>query len=170
MAIFLSAAAYLADPAAVISRDAPDRPLIKPLTDISSGLYASPEYMSQYAAIEKPEDLPRYDYILLRGFAHTIVLPFRKEKQKLDIEVRSRFRANNSTILLSSAVAGTGIVYITDYMAREAMRKGEFIRILPEWKMDTYRAWMLFKSEKTLSFSVKRFAEDLLRRIQRESV
>jgi DNA-binding transcriptional LysR family regulator len=134
MAIFLSAAAYLADPAVVISRDAPDRPLIKPLTDISSGLYASPEYMSQYAAIEKHEDLPRYDYILLRGFAHTIVLPFRKEKQKLDIEVRSRFRANNSTILLSSAVAGTGIVYIPDYMAREAMRKGEFIRILPEWK------------------------------------
>jgi DNA-binding transcriptional LysR family regulator len=159
MAIFLSAAAYLADPAVVISRDAPDRPLIKPLTDISSGLYASPEYMSQYAAIEKPEDLPRYDYILLRGFAHTIVLPFRKEKQKLDIEVRSRFRANNSTILLSSAVAGTGIVY-----------RGSLSVFCPNGKMDTYRAWMLFKSEKTLSFSVKRFAEDLLRRIQRESV
>ncbi len=158
------------DIAVVISRDTPEHPLVKPLTDISWGLYASPEYLSQFSEIEKPEDLPRYDYILLRGSAHTIALPFRKEKQKIDIEVRSRFRANNSTILLSSAVAGTGIVYIPDYMAREAMRRGELVRILPEWKMDTYRAWMLFKSEQTLSSSVKRFAEDLMQLIQRESV
>jgi len=156
------------DIAIVISRDAPDHPFIKSLIDISWGLYATPEYISQYDVIEKPEDLPRYDYILFRGSAHTISLPFRKEKQKIDIEVRSRFRANNSMALMSSALEGTGIVYLPDYMAREAVSSGKLQRLLPGWRMDTYQAWMVFKSEKTLSSRVRHFANDLQARLLRE--
>ncbi|MCU5772268.1 LysR substrate-binding domain-containing protein [Erwiniaceae bacterium BAC15a-03b] len=156
------------DLAIVIGRDTPNHPLVKPLVDITWGLYATPEYMRQYPEIEKPEDLPRYDYILFRGPAHTISLPFRKEKQKLDIEVRSRFRANNSVALMSSALAGTGIAYLPDYMTQEALNSGKLIRLLPGWRMDTYRAWMLFKEENNLSPRVRRFASDLQERLQRE--
>ncbi|MBP2171268.1 DNA-binding transcriptional LysR family regulator [Erwinia toletana] len=156
------------DMAIVIGRDAPEHALVKPLVDITWGLYATPEYMRQYAKIEKPEDLPRYDYILFRGPAHTISLPFRKDKQKLDIEVRSRFRANNSVALMSSALAGTGIAYLPDYMTQDALNSGKLTRLLPGWRMDTYRAWMLFKEENNLSPRVRRFASDLQARLQRE--
>jgi DNA-binding transcriptional LysR family regulator len=154
----------------IISRQPPDHPFIKLLVDISWGLYATPEYISQYDAIETPEDLPRYDYILFRGTAHTISLPFRKDKQKIDIEVRSRFRANNSMALMSCALAGTGIVYLPDYMAREPVSSGKLVRLLPGWRMDTYQAWMVFKSEKTLSSRVRHFANDLQARLQRDLV
>ncbi|MFS2223109.1 LysR family transcriptional regulator [Pantoea sp. B65] len=156
------------DIAIVIGRDAPDHPLVKPLMDITWGLYATAEYMRQYPAIEKPEDLPRYDYILFRGPAHTISLPFRKDKHKLDIEVRSRFRANNSVALMSSALAGSGIAYLPDYMTQESLTSGKLIRLLPGWRMDTYRAWMLLKAENHLSPRVRRFASDLQERLQRE--
>lgn len=152
----------------IISREAPDHPFIKLLIDISWGLYATTEYISQYNEIEKPDDLPRYDYILLRGSAHTISLPFRKEKQKIDIEVRSRFRANNSMALMSCALAGSGIVYLPDYMARESVSSGKLVRLLPGWRMETYQAWMVFKSEKTLSSRVRHFANDLHARLLRE--
>ncbi len=156
------------DIAIVIERDAPDYPQVKPLVDITWGLYATPEYLRQYPPINKPQDLPRYDYILFRGPAHTISLPFRKEKQKLDIEVRSRLRANNSVALLSSALAGSGIAYLPDYMTQEALANGKLVRLLPGWRMDTYHAWMLVKEQSSLSPHVRRFASDLQERLRRE--
>ncbi|AOM41113.1 LysR family transcriptional regulator [Xenorhabdus hominickii] len=154
------------DIAIVVGREMPEHPLIMPLIDITWGLYATPDYISQFSSIEKPEDLPRYDYLLFRGPAHTISLPFRKERQKLDIEVRSRFRINNSVALMSSALAGAGIAYLPDYITHEAVATGKLIRLLPEWNMDIYQAWMMFKSENTLSSRVQLFADTLQQKLR----
>ncbi|PHM31060.1 LysR family transcriptional regulator [Xenorhabdus innexi] len=149
------------DIAVVVGRETPDHPLVMPLIDITWGLYATPDYISQFSPIEKPEDLPRYDYLLFRGPAHTISLPFKKERNKFDIEVRSRFRINNSVALMSSALAGAGIAYLPDYITHESVAAGKLVRLLPEWDMDIYRSWILFKSEETLSSRVRLFANTL---------
>ncbi|PHM47692.1 LysR family transcriptional regulator [Xenorhabdus miraniensis] len=154
------------DIAIVIGREMPHHSLTTPLTDITWGLYAAPDYIGQFSPIEKPDDLPRYDYLLFRGPAHTISLPFRKERHKLDIEVRSRFRINNSVALMSSALAGAGIAYLPDYVAHEAVAEGKLIRLLPEWNMDIYQAWILFKSESTLSSRVQQFAHSLQNKLK----
>ncbi|MDC9594689.1 LysR family transcriptional regulator [Xenorhabdus sp. IM139775] len=154
------------DIAIIIGRETPQYPLVMPLIDITWGLYATPDYVSQFSPIEKPEDLPRYDYLLFRGPAHTISLPFRKERNKLAIEVRSRFRINNSVALMSSALTGAGIAYLPDYVAHEAVAEGKLIRLLPEWSMDIYQAWILFKSESTLSSRVQQFASSLQRKLR----
>ncbi|MDR0218982.1 MAG: LysR family transcriptional regulator [Enterobacteriaceae bacterium] len=156
----------LCDIAIVIGREAPSHPLVMPLIDITWGLYATPDYISQFSAIEKPEDLPRYDYLLFRGPAHTISLPFRKERHKIDIEVRSRFRINNSVALMSSALSGAGIAYLPDYITHESVASGKLIRLLPEWEMDRYQSWILFKSEQTLSSRVRLFANGLRERLK----
>ncbi|RRZ88975.1 LysR family transcriptional regulator [Erwinia sp. 198] len=145
------------DLAIVIRRDRPEHPHCLPLMDISWGLYAAPDYLKQFKPISKPEDLTRHDFILFRGPAHTISLPFRKEKQKRDIEVRSRFRANNSTALVNSAVAQTGIAYLPDYVALQAMEEGKLCRILPEWEMDLYQSWILTKDDGLISPRVRLF-------------
>ncbi|MEQ1964278.1 LysR family transcriptional regulator [Xenorhabdus khoisanae] len=155
------------DIAIVIGREMPHHSLATPLIDITWGLYATPDYIRQFSPIEKPDDLPRYDYLLFRGPAHTISLPFRKERHKLDIEVRSRFRINNSVALMSSALAGAGIAYLPDYVAHEAVAEGKLIRLLPEWNMDIYQAWILFKSESTLSSRVQQFALSLQNKLKK---
>lgn len=156
------------DIAIIIGRETPQYPLVMPLIDITWGLYATPDYINQFSPIEKPEDLPRYDYLLFRGPAHTISLPFRKERNKLDIEVRSRFRINNSVALMSSALAGAGIAYLPDYVTHEAVVEGKLVRLLPEWDMDIYQAWILFKSEDTLSSRVQQFANSLQRKLRQD--
>ncbi|MDX7986722.1 LysR family transcriptional regulator [Xenorhabdus sp. 12] len=154
------------DIAIIIGREAPNHPLVMPLIDITWGLYATPDYLNQFAPIEKPEDLPRYDYLLFRGPAHTISLPFRKERHKQHIEVRSRFRINNSVALMSSALSGAGIAYLPDYVTHESVAEGKLVRLLPEWNMDIYQAWMLFKSESTLSSRVQYFATSLQHKLK----
>lgn len=156
----------LYDLAIVITRDKPDTTQLRPLIPITWGLYAAPNYVARLAKIDHPEDLPRHDYILFRGPAHTISLPFYKDKQKLDIDVRSRFRVNNSVALMSSAIAGGGIAYLPDYIAQESVKEGKLVRLLPDWKMDTYHSWVLFKSENMLSARVRLFVDDLERKLR----
>jgi len=154
------------DIAIAITRDLPDHRHYRPLIDIAWGLYAAPGYLSKLNAIASPDDLPRQDFILFRGPAHTISLPFRKEKQKKDIEVRSRFRANNSIALLNSAVAQTGIAYLPNYIAQEAVESGRLVQILPDWEMDIYKSYILVKSDNFISPRVRLFIEDLQKALQ----
>lgn len=154
------------DIAIAITRDLPDHRHYRPLIDIAWGLYAAPGYLSKLNAIASPDDLPRQDFILFRGPAHTISLPFRKEKQKKDIEVRSRFRANNSIALLNSAVAQTGIAYLPNYIAQEAIESGRLVQILPDWEMDIYKSYILVKSDNFISPRVRLFIEDLQKALQ----
>ncbi|MCP2231623.1 LysR family transcriptional regulator [Erwinia sp. V90_4] len=154
------------DIAIAITRDLPDHRHYRPLIDIAWGLYAAPGYLSKLNAIASPDDLPRQDFILFRGPAHTISLPFRKEKQKKDIEVRSRFRANNSIALLNSAVAQTGIAYLPSYIAQEAVESGRLVQILPDWEMDIYKSYILVKSDNFISPRVRLFIEDLQKALQ----
>lgn len=155
------------DLAIVVRRDKPEQGQATKLIDISWGLYAAPEYLARFPAITQPDDLPRHDFILFRGPAHTISLPFRKEKQKRDIDVRSRFRANNSTALVNSAVAQTGIAYLPDYIAQEAVKAGRLSQVLPGWEMDVYQSWILTRNDGVVSPRVRVFIEDLQQALQR---
>lgn len=154
------------DLAIVIRRDPPEHAHCTLLSDISWGLFATPDYLQRFPPIAHPDDLPRHDFILFRGPAHTLSLPLRKEKQKLDIEVRSRFRANNSTALMNSAMAQTGIAYLPEYIAQEAVKEGQLSRVLPEWEMDVYRSWALTKDGSLISPRIRVFIEDLQKALQ----
>jgi len=155
------------DIAIAITRELPDHRHYRPLMDIAWGLYAAPDYLKNIEPIASPDDLPRHDFILFRGPAHTISLPFRKEKQKKDIEVRSRFRANNSIALLNSAVAQTGIAYLPNYIAQEAVSRGELVQLLPDWEMDIYKSYVLVKSDNFISPRVRLFIEDLQKALKK---
>jgi len=115
------------------------------LGDIEWGLYAAPAYLAQRPPVTHPDMLPRHDLLMFHGPAHTAALPFRRDKQRLAIDVRSRFRANNSMALLNAAQAGSGIAYLPSYMAQAALARGEITQLLAEWQMDRLQSYLLLK-------------------------
>ncbi|THB86349.1 LysR family transcriptional regulator [Pantoea allii] len=133
------------DLAIVIRSRSPQQGNFRVLSDIEWGLYAAPAYLAQRAAITHPEMLPRHDLLMFHGPAHTAALPFRRDKQRLALDVRSRFRANNSMALLNAALAGSGIAYLPSYMAQEAMARGDIQQLLPEWQMDRLQSYLLLR-------------------------
>ncbi|KGD71674.1 LysR family transcriptional regulator [Pantoea agglomerans] len=132
-----------ADLAIVIRSRSPQQGNFRVLSEIEWGLYAAPAYLAQRPAITHPEMLPRHDLLMFHGPAHTAALPFRRDKQRLALDVRSRFRANNSMALLNAALAGSGIAYLPSYMAQEAMARGDIQQLLPEWQMDRLQSYLL---------------------------
>ncbi|RPE04668.1 LysR family transcriptional regulator [Candidatus Pantoea deserta] len=133
------------DVAIVIRARAPQGDQVRMLGNIDWGLYAAPDYLAQRAPIVHPDMLPRHDLLMFHGPAHTAALPFRRDKQRLVVDVRSRFRANNSMALLNAAQAGSGIAYLPSYMAQAALARGEIVQLLAEWQMDRLQSYLLLK-------------------------
>lgn len=150
------------DVAIVIRARAPETPDYRELSTIDWGLYAAPDYLAAHPVIEHPERLTRHDLLLFHGPAHTAALPFRRDKQRLALDVRSRFRANNSMALLNAALAGTGIAYLPAYMTREALVRGEIVQVLPEWQMDRLHSYLLLKNQPQPSSPVTLLCDALI--------
>ena len=145
----------------IVAQDTPTHEHTKFLCSIQWGLYATPDFIARMRPVQTPSDLPAHNYILFRGVARTVSLPFRKEKQKVNIDVHSRFRSNNSVALISMALSGLGIAYLPNYIARESLATGKLVRLLPGWQMDEYKVWLLSKNKNTMTSGIKRFSDEL---------
>ncbi|WP_312760354.1 LysR family transcriptional regulator [Pantoea brenneri] len=150
------------DVAIVIRSRPPQQGNFRVLSDIEWGLYAAPGYLAQRPAIDHPEMLPRHDLLLFHGPAHTAALPFRRDKQRLALDVRSRFRANNSMALLNAALAGSGIAYLPSYMAQEAVSRGDIQQLLPEWQMDRLQSYLLLRETQQPASPVSLLCDTLI--------
>lgn len=148
-----------------VSRGTPIHEYVRFLCSISWGLYATPGYLRSIKAIHTPTDLPSRDFILFCGVARTTSLSFRKDKQKVNINVQSRFRSNNSIALINMALSGCGIAYLPTYAVREHVRSGKLERVLTGWEMEEFKIWLLSKKKSTLNSSVKHFSDELQQRI-----
>lgn len=158
------------DLAITISQEPPSYMYYKFLCNTHFGLYANPGYLSKIKKINTPYDLPSSDYILYCGTARTVYLPFKKNNEKINIKVNSKFRCNNTSILINTILSGDGIAYLPNYIVNNDLSSGNLVRILPNWKMDVYKIWMLYKSEKIISSEINRFSEELQRLISATAI
>lgn len=149
------------DLAIVVGQTPPPMTTSYPLSSIEWGLFAAPDYPVAQQPPDHPQQLPRHDYLLFRGPAHTLSLPFRQGKQKFNIDVRSRFRINNSEALLSAAIAGAGIAYLPCYITRAAQRQQQLVRLLPAWQMDNYYSYLIVRQPERPRALVAMFCQQL---------
>lgn len=149
------------DIALIITRENPAHPHSLFMSEISWGLYAAPGYLQHHPVITQPADLARHDFLLFRGPAHTPSLPLRKDKKRHTIPVHSRLRANNSTALINSAIAESGIAYLPDYIAYDALQRGTLVQVLAEWEMESFSVFLLYRQESFTSPRVRLFIDAL---------
>ncbi len=55
-------------------------------------------------------------------------------RERVTVPVSGNFSANNSEALREAALTGAGIALMPDFSAQEALRKGQLVRVLPDWK------------------------------------
>ena len=120
---------------------APDTHVAWTLCDTTSVLVATKAYLRRAGAPAAPADLqqhnclhyPRSQDIPVWSFtpAHATV-----GRETVSVPVRGSLSANNSEALREAALAGAGVALLPDFSAQEALRKGQLVQVLPDWKAD----------------------------------
>lgn len=104
------------------------------LSELNTGLYASPRYLAEFGEPTKPEELKGHRAVRLLGTSGEAAL-WRLSDGASQWEglPEGQVNANSPEFLLRIASAGAGIAAVPDEFALPYVRSGQLKRILSDW-------------------------------------
>lgn len=103
--------------------------------DIRFAIVGSPAYLARNPAPSKPQDLTAHDCINLRLMSHGDLYAWelKKEGQSVRVKVEGQLVFNGTRPILKAALAGFGLGYVPEELARPHIDKGLLKSVLNDW-------------------------------------
>jgi len=140
-----------------------DRVVAHKLCNLSFAAYASPEYLAKHGIPKSPDDLDRHQCLayLLPMTGNHREWRFTKDGKDFSRVVSGALNINNAETLLEAAIAGAGIVMVSDFIAGNALRSGKIQRILSDYVVAGPEVSVLHLPRTTLAAKVRVLIEYL---------
>jgi DNA-binding transcriptional LysR family regulator len=138
-----------------------DSSLVARKLRLSGGLrlYASPSYLAQRGEPRRPEQLAKHDCLIMSSQSRPAVWRFQSQRKVMEINVRTRARANSFVVLRELAVAGLGIVRMPDYLGADAEAAGTLRPLLDRFAPTVSPLHAVYPSARHLSPKVRALIE-----------
>lgn len=103
--------------------------------DLRMAVVGSPSYFSRRPPPRTPRDLAAHDCINLRlpTYGGLLAWEFEREGHELKVHVQGQWVFNNTPLTLKAALAGFGLAYVPEDLAREPLAEGRLMRVLDDW-------------------------------------
>jgi DNA-binding transcriptional LysR family regulator len=144
-----------------VTRALPDSTLIaKRLATCEMALVASPAYVQRFGAPEIPGDLVRHNYLAYSlALRSTDLLLYDSENQSHIVTVRGNLQANTGIIVTEAVLAGQGITASATFVIHESLRRGDLVRLLPEYRLEPRELYALYPKNRHVSAKVRAFID-----------
>lgn len=124
---------------------------------------ASPDYLQRCGRPRTPDDLQQHNCLWITSLPALRRWPFDTDEGIRIVHVGGNVAANNAQTVLQLAVAGVGIVRLTDVIAGDAIRRGELVPILTDWHhVEPVPLYAIYPSGRNLSPKVRAMVEFLV--------
>lgn len=103
--------------------------------DIGMAVVGAPSYFKIHPVPKTPQDLTRHSCINLRLPTHggLYAWEFEKDGRELSVHVDGQAVFNGTTQMLNAALAGIGLAYVPEDLARPHIKAGRLKRVLEDW-------------------------------------
>jgi DNA-binding transcriptional LysR family regulator len=103
--------------------------------DMSIAVVGTPSYFKSQPEPKRPQDLVNHNCIKLRLPTHGGVYAWEFEKggRELRVRVDGQLTCNTTAQMLRAALAGLGLAYVPEGLARPHIAKGRAKRVLADW-------------------------------------
>ncbi|WP_317203841.1 LysR family transcriptional regulator [Janthinobacterium sp.] len=132
----------------------------RPVNFSTLGLYAAPAYVSVHGLPEHPDDLFAHDLLSLppavNGLARWVLT---RGKTRWTRDLPTRLLANSPELLVRMAGTGVGIAASTERLARDYLRSGALVRVLPDWCFPTVTGWAVFPGRRLMPAKTRAFLD-----------
>lgn len=128
-----------------------------------SGLWASPDYLTQHAAPRHPRDLAQHNCLRFSRFKDDGVR-LTHGRETLTIAVFGRLVADDFETLRSLAILGEGIAFLPSFLCSEETKEDKLTRVLPKWRGDKVSLSLVYPAQRFVPTKVRAFiavAEEL---------
>ncbi|WP_122207650.1 LysR family transcriptional regulator [Pseudomonas viridiflava] len=131
--------------------------------DLLLGVYATPGYVQRMGTPAHPQDLENSHHRIV-GYlwARTgKALPYamRRGEESLHVHGRYVLAVDDGNAYLAAGLAGMGVLWLPDYMARPHLASGGLVRLFEDWQMDSMPMYVAFPPNRNVSVKVRAFID-----------
>lgn len=81
--------------------------------------------------------------------------------ESVEIGIEARIACNNFEVILAAAHAGLGLALMPEYVCKDALSRGDLVRVLSEWAAPESTVHLVFTSRRGLPPAVRAFIDHL---------
>ncbi|TLP45030.1 MULTISPECIES: LysR family transcriptional regulator [Cohaesibacter] len=122
---------------------------------LASHLVASPDYVAQYGAPSRPEDLVDHRCIVDTNRRDPSRWTFIKAGETSTVQTNRHFMVNSARVANEWAIAGEGVAYCPAFVVADAMDKGALVPLLPDYQMESHPISAVYLSGTVLPRKVR---------------
>jgi DNA-binding transcriptional LysR family regulator len=131
-----------------------------PLCEYPLMLCAAPSYISKQGVPEHPSDLNGHRCLTSPALGN--LWSFDSDAGSVVVRIQSQFSVNDPVIMRQAAMEGGGIALLTAFVAREAVRAGALIPLMPQFPPRSLWLKALVPTAKLHQPTIEAIVEDLL--------
>lgn len=129
-------------------------------------LCAAPAYLARAGFPATPEDLAVHSCLIQSRTSQTVTLE--SQARKVTVFLPARLIAGPSDNLLVPVQAGIGISALPEIQVAALLRRGQLVRVLPDWEMASFEVQALFPAQKKLPAATRSLIEYFVAQVPRE--
>lgn len=131
--------------------------------DLQLGVYAAPSYMERAGSLSHPQELENTHHRIV-GFLWSRsgkTFPYAMHRNEDSIKVQGRYvlSVDDGNSYLAAGLAGLGILWLPDYMAKEHLARGELVQLFEDWRLDPMPLFVAFPPNRHVSTKLRVFID-----------
>ena len=137
--------------------------MARKIADLQLGVYAAPSYLARLGTPLHPLELQDSAHRIVRcrwaragnGFPYVM----RHEGKSVRIDGQHVLSIDDGNAYLAAGVAGLGVLWLPDYMARLHVARGELLPLFEEWTVDAMPLFLAYPPNRHVSKKLRVFID-----------
>ncbi|RST51932.1 LysR family transcriptional regulator [Variovorax sp. DXTD-1] len=131
--------------------------------DLRLGVYAAPRYLELAGTPPHPRELEDTHHRIV-GFlwsrsGKTFPYAMRLGEERIEVQGRYVLSVDDGNAYLAAGLAGLGILWLPDYMAKGHLASGELVRLFDGWQLDSMPLYVAFPPNRHVSAKLRVFID-----------
>ncbi|WDE06965.1 LysR family transcriptional regulator [Thalassomonas viridans] len=131
--------------------------IARKLTDIHIDTLASPAYIERYGWPADPKALKHHRCIV--GSMHHWTFVDLRNGKRLELPVNASLRCKNGRVMISSALAGNGIIRVPELYCQKELKQGKLVPVFNDWKVQSTPFNLVYLKDKHQPLRLRTFKD-----------
>ncbi|MFI8559202.1 LysR family transcriptional regulator [Pseudomonas putida] len=131
--------------------------------DLQLGMYATPGYVQRFGMPTHPRELEdeRHKTIGFLWSRTGKALPFSMQRgeERIEAQGRPQLTVDDGNAYLAAGLAGLGMLWLPQYMAKPHLASGELLPVFEDWQMPSMPMYLAFPPNRHVSAKVRVFVD-----------
>ena len=128
--------------------------------DLQLGVYAAPAYLAQAGTPAHPGDLgdPQHRIVRYR-WANGLPYAMHRDGESVKLQGRYVLAIDDGNAYLTAGLAGLGVLWLPDYMAKAHVASGALVPLFADWRIDPMPMYLAYPPNRYVSKQLRVFID-----------